>query len=186
MGNLLAIDPGNKESAFCVIRPWSDRYGPYAPERYDKLPNKELADRLLWEEIDYRDVVIEKAICRKWAGKEVSDTATWAGVFAGICKGVAHNDFGNVYLISRSKVRWFICGGRKANDSIIIDRLINRFIPGLYQRLERKEITRNAMLDLAKKGFFRDFHSDIWQAYALGVTCIDLLKAGERAHVEEI
>lgn len=158
---ILAIDPGPIESGYVIIS------GTQAIINAEKQPNDEIYDKM--RRIVLTHVIIEECICRKWAGREVSDAAFVAGRFYQASKmlGVP------VQLITRSKVRWHICGSKDGNDSKIIDRLISRKCPGLYNQYVDKEISRQKLQNAAKKEFFKGFKSDIWQAYALAITFLE-------------
>ena len=72
---LLAIDPGPLESAYCYVT--SDTYNVLAK---GKLENEEI--RSIVRHGAYDACVIEECIARKWAGREISDTAFESGRIA--------------------------------------------------------------------------------------------------------
>ena len=114
------------------------------------LQNYDVTDNLI--------LAIEKPVCRKWAGSDISETAIWTGVFkASFC--------GRVELITRSKIRWHIVGEKKANDKMVRASLIERIHP-------EYNIHKNP-------GPLEGIVEDIWQALAVAVTCYDLIKKGE-------
>ena len=158
---IIAIDPGPKESGMVVIE---DEFTMF-PDVFGKLDNKELGE-VITSQVK-ADIVIEKPVCRKWAGREVSDTAIVTGWLAG-------QTYLPVYLLTRSKVRGhFKCmrGGDKAVKSVLIER----FAPGV--RNYGKGIKGEA-------GFFYGFVSDVWQAYALGVAYLDMWNGQEKKDIE--
>ena len=166
---ILAIDPGPKESGYVVISQT------YHVINSAKIPNDIL--HALIDDFLLTEAVLEEAVCRKWAGREVSDTAFQAGRFHyQLCDKLD----GDVTLLNRSKVRWHITGVRKSNDSKVIDSIIKRFQPSAWAEDERGELSRPSMLKIARANNLRGFTKDVWQAYALAVTYLDL-KRGKDA-----
>lgn len=138
---IMSIDPGLTKSGYVVSNK-------LIPKECGKIDNDSLIDLLHSKyEIGLDLTIIERPVCRKWAGSEVSDTAIWCGRFieASPCL---------VSLINRQKVRMVLVG-KTANDSKIRKYLINRFEPGYT---------------LKEPGMFEGFHDDVWQAFALTVT----------------
>lgn len=160
---ILAIDPGPKESAYCYV----DSNG-YKPLHTGKLFNEHL--REIVEHGSFDQLVIEECIARKWAGREISDTAFEAGRFAECAHRKRCNGF---HLISRSMVRGHLTTEKRGGDAIMIQELILLFEPKFYFQWVHEEISRPKMIIEAKKGFFKGFKGDIWQAFALAVTFIN-------------
>jgi hypothetical protein len=108
-------------------------------------------------------LVIEKPICRKYAGADISNTAIWTGVFWN-----AWPNFNDVVLIGRQAVKMNLVG-KKGNDSKIRDYLIKRFDQDSFRE------TKSGVWKLKLEGskWFDGFIKDIWQAYALLVYFID-------------
>ncbi len=145
---ILSIDPGNIESAFCLIDKET-----YKPIKFGKIRNEELLN-IVKDEF-YDDFVIEMiASYGMPVGKEVFDTCVWIGRFiqASYCYG---------FYIYRKEEKLNLCGSMKAKDSNIRQALIDRF--GVVG-------TKKA------KGWFYGFKKDIWSAYAVGVTWLDKQK----------
>ena len=158
---IIAIDPGPVQSGIVVI---PDEFNIY-PSIGQKMDNSEVAawiDRQV-----HGDIVIEKPVCRKWAGREVSDTAIVCGYFAG-------RTYLPVYLITRSKVRGhFKC--TRGGDKAVRDCLVERFAPGV----------RNHGKGLKDSpGFFYGFNNDILQAFAVGITYIDMWNNQKKKDIE--
>jgi len=158
---ILAIDPGPTESGFVVI---SDNEEIIKCRKW-----KNHLVHTLMDTSPLTHVVIEECICRKWAGREVSDSAFEAGRLYQHALDIV--GLPCVDLITRSKVRWHICGARQANDSIIISKLIERKCPVLHDTWTG---SRQKLLNAAKDEFFNGFSGDMWQAYALALTFLDL------------
>lgn len=95
------------------------------------------------------------------AGSDVFDTCVWIGRFIQHYKAMGVR----VYTLKRQAVKLNLCGTPRARDSNITQALVDRFAKG----------HRNFGKGTKKEpGFFHGFQKDIWQAYALGVTSIDI------------
>ena len=146
--NILAIDPGNIESAYCLIDKES-----YKPIEFGKIDNNELIIKM--EVLDYDFMAIEMIASYGMAvGASVFDTCVWIGRFIEKCE----TDY---YYIYRKEEKINLCGSMKAKDSNIRQALIDRF----------------GEVGIKKSpGFFYGFKKDIWSAYAVGVTYLDKIK----------
>jgi hypothetical protein len=161
---ILAIDPGLKMSGYSLIAETTPE--PYLPVEFGKIENSELAGLIPCMNVQGGSMVIEKPVCSRYSGSEISETAIQCGFFA------ARADSSSVYLITRSKVRGKLIGrpsGGKTIDSQLISYLVERFSPEAPNR------GKGTKKDPA---WFYGFHSDIWQAYALGVVFIDMKNGG--------
>ena len=151
---ILAIDPGNIESAYCIIEKET-----YKPIEFGKIDNYKLLKQIgLFKNIDC--IVIEKvASYGMTVGKEVFDTCEWYGRF--IQKYCDTNDNLNIEYVFRKDVKINLCNSMKAKDSNIRQSLIDRFgVVGIKKN----------------PGWFYGFKKDIWSAYAVGITYLDRLK----------
>ena len=92
--------------------------------------------------------------------RSVFDTCVWIGRFTQYfyAEGV------QAATMKRGEVKMALCGTMKAKDPNITQSLVDRFTPNVknYGKGTKK-----------KPGFFYGFKSDIWAAYAVGVTFID-------------
>jgi hypothetical protein len=147
---LLAIDPGNVESAYVT----TDL--DYKIYEFRKLDNAEMIDIL--KSFTGDCVAIEGIASYGMAvGKEVFETCVWSGRFIQTVL-----DRNTVLLpIFRKAVKMNLCGSARAKDSNIIQALKDRF---------GDKGTK------ANPGWFHGFKADCWQAYALAVTYIDMMK----------
>lgn len=163
---ILSIDPGPAESAY--IRVFTN----FKHIEKGKVNNEILLNALRRNQFGQSITVIEELIAYNRCGREISDTAFQAGRLAEAA--------GEYCLISRAKVRGHLCG-RGGTDSKVITALIERFEPEIYNLWDENKNTmsRAKMLNAAKEGFFHGFKEDIWQAYALGVTFVDLEEGGK-------
>ena len=156
---ILAIDPGNEQSAYVVI----DK--DLEPIRFAKIDNAELMGLIKSGEFkDCDHLAIEMIASYGMAvGQTVFDTCVWIGRFIEAVKaqGMEYE------LIYRKEVKMNLCNTMRANDSNIIQALVDRFAPNV--RNKGKGIKSD-------KGFFYGFRADIWQSYAVGVTYHDTFK----------
>ena len=154
---ILAIDPGNVESAYCFISEEN-----YKPLHFDKVENQKLLE-IIEEYKEFIDkAAIEMVASYGMAvGKTVFDTCVWIGRFVQKLKDLEVKDYKFIY---RKDVKMNLCHSMKAKDSNIRQALIDRF--GIVGT--KKE-----------QGFFYGFKSDIWSAYAVGITYLDKEKLGE-------
>ncbi len=160
MNFVLAIDPGNIHSGITVINKET-----YKPALTGKLRNDDI-ERVVFNHFATQnvEVVIEQIACYGMAvGREVFDTATWSGRFIEIFTRRGWT----VEFLPRMTVKMNICHSPKAGDQNITQALADRFAPG---EKSKGKGTKKA------PGWFYGFAADIWQAYALGVTYIDMKK----------
>ena len=154
---IIAIDPGNIESAYCVIDSKT-----YKPLEFDKIKNETL-EVGFWNQNQYKidKLVIEMIASYGMAvGKEVFDTCVWIGRFIELASLQAIE----VEYIYRKDEKMNLCHSMKAKDSNIRQALIDRF-----GQVGTKK----------NPGWFYGFKKDIWSAYAVGVTYLDKIKESE-------
>lgn len=147
---LIAIDPGPLKSAYVVME--SD----YKHLEFGIVENYKLLDICKAENINNTDLVIEMIASYGMAvGAETFETVFWIGRFWQIFDG-----FDSLRTrIYRKDVKMNLCNTMRANDSNIRQALIDRFgVVGTKK----------------DKGFFYGFSKDIWAAYAVGATYLDL------------
>lgn len=144
---ILAIDPGNIESAYCLIDKET-----YKPVEFGKIKNEELLYKLETYEHLNRFLTIEMVASYGMpVGKEIFDTCVWIGRFIQVLdKGFT--------LVYRKDVKINLCNSMRAKDSNIRQALIDRFgVVGTKKN----------------QGWFYGFKADIWSAYAVGITYLD-------------
>lgn len=153
---LLAIDPGNTESAYVII----DEHR--RPVEFAKIDNHTLRGRLL-DLVPRTDrTVIEMVSSYGMAvGADVFETCVWIGRFQ---ESAYRWDFHLPELITRGPVKLHHCHSRKAKDSNIVRALVDRFAPG------QSNFGKGTK---AAPGWFYGFSKDVWQAYALAVYAAD-------------
>lgn len=156
---ILAIDPGNIESAYCLIDTKT-----YKPIEIGKISNYEMVKKI--ETLEYQMLAIEMiANYGMRVGKTVFDTCVWIGQFIA---NVLYKDKDiKTEYVYRKDVKINLCRSMRAKDGNIMQALIDRFAP--YTRNHGKGIKSDP-------GWFYGFSADIWQAYAVGVTYLDNIK----------
>lgn len=157
MTKLLAIDPGSSESAFVLM----DQVTCHASE-FGKIPNEEMRSQLLRYRINTKQLAVEMiASYGMPVGREVFDTCVWIGRFLEAWESLG----GTAALVYRKDEKMQICGSPRANDATIRQALIDRYA---YNVPNKGKGTKS------DPGWFYGFKADIWQAYAVGVTYLDM------------
>lgn len=154
---ILAIDPGNIQSAYCLIDEET-----YKPTKFGKVDNEELLHMISSHKIfnHCKKIGVSIEMVASYGmpvGKEVFDTCVFIGRLTERLKFATDE----VNYIYRKDVKINLCNSMKAKDSNIRQALIDRF---------------GEVGTKANKGWFYGFKADIWSAYAVGVTYLDKLK----------
>lgn len=161
---LLAIDPGDVQSAFCFID-----IETYKPLYFAKEENNEVMTHILkyikgskTAVSNVQNAAIEMVASYGMAvGKSVFETCRQIGRFAERLELIRVN----VDYIYRKDEKLCICGQMKAKDSNIRQALIDRFAQFDF---------KNGKGSIKNQDWFYGFKADCWQAYAVGVTWIDV------------
>jgi hypothetical protein len=148
---ILAIDPGNVESAYVLVEDDLSRV-----VEKGKVENFELVDiilRIRDEHSSLEHIAIEMIASYGMAvGKTVFETCVWIGRFAQLIRV----EFGvEPEFIYRSEEKMCLCHSMKAKDSNIRQALIDRF---------------GEVGTKKNPGYFYGFKKDIWSAMAVAVT----------------
>jgi hypothetical protein len=161
MPRVLAIDPGNTESAYVFID------GERRPVVFGKLPNAELLTALRRPGVvgDEHVAIEMVASYGMSVGADVFETCVWIGRFT---EALAHHTGREPALIKRHPVKIHHCHAVNASDANIKQALIDRFASGVRNHGKGTK---------AAPGWFHGFHSDVWQAYALAVYVADTWEA---------
>lgn len=160
---ILAIDPGNTESGWCVIDADTRE-----PLHFGKTPNEQLRLKILAGAPDVEagmSVVEMVASYGMSVGADVFETCVWIGRFSEAIRGNWY-PFSEPHLVYRRDVKLHHCHSAKANDSNIRQALVDRFAAGQPNHGKGTK---------AKPGWFYGFRADVWQAYALAVYAADTL-----------
>jgi len=157
---ILAIDPGNIDSAYVVL----DKN--LVPIRFEKINNNELMEKIKKREFsDCNHLAIEMIASYGMAvGKSVFETCVWIGRFSEALKNIEQLDDKWVY---RKDVKMNLCNSTKAKDSNVTQALVDRFA---------NNPKNNGKGTKKEPDFFYGFRADVWQAYAVGVTYSDIVK----------
>ena len=158
MKKLIAIDPGPVNSGVSIIE--AETYRPILAGKFDN----ESVMEIVADHVSESRVVIEMVGhygTGMPAGKDVFETCILIGRFIEIFlqAGLV------VETMPRRTAKLNLCGSMRAKDSNVRQALVDRFAPG--ERNYGKGTK-------AQPGFFYGFSADAWQAYALGITYIDM------------
>lgn len=149
---VLAIDPGNTESAYCFIDAET-----LEPGLFGKVPNNQLLSVINLS--SYGFIVIERIASYGMAvGRDVFETCEWVGRFTQAAIPAVAD------YIYRKEEKLHICGSPKAKDASIRRALIDRFA---------QHDLKNGKGTKAHPDWFYGFHADVWAAYAVGLTYIE-------------
>ncbi|MBR5303430.1 MAG: hypothetical protein IKU37_01220 [Candidatus Gastranaerophilales bacterium] len=152
---ILSIDPGNIESAYCII----DK-DTYTPIEFGKIDNHSMLIKL--NELQYDKLIIEMIASYGMAvGASIFDTCVWIGRF------IQKRKCPDYEYIYRREEKMNLCHSMKAKDSNIRQALIDRFA---------KFDFKNGKGTKKDKDFFYGFKKDVWSAYAVGITWLDKQK----------
>ena len=152
---ILSIDPGPTESAYVLMDI------DLKPQEFGKIPNDEMIsviDNICFHEKGTQVVIEMIASYGMPVGQTVFETCVWIGRFI----EVAGDSF--VQYIYRLEEKTNLCHNSQAKDSNITHALIDRFA---QHDIKRGKGTK------ANPDWFYGFKSDIWAAYAVGVTYYD-------------
>ena len=148
---LLALDPGNTESAWLLYDTATGR-----PTSWAKEPNPFVLTRL--DTIDADELVVEMVASYGMAvGAEVFDTCVWIGRFLERWDPTPHR------LIYRPDIKLHLTQTRRAKDANVRQALIDRYGPGKALAIGLK----------ATPGPLYGLSGDCWSALAVAVTAAD-------------
>lgn len=156
---ILAIDPGNEQSAIVLLT--DDTLKPIWHEKERNVVI--LNERIPALVNRYRpDVAIEMVASYGMAvGKSVFDTCVWIGRFWEACRNAPRRE-----LIYRIDEKINLCKDSRAKDANIRQALIDRFA---------LNIPNGGKGTKKNPGFFYGFSADQWAAMAVGVTYADMI-----------
>lgn len=153
---ILAIDPGNEESAYVLVETPSLKV-----IEFGKQKNKNIQSYI--HLLAFDEVAIEMVACYGMpVGQTVFDTCRWIGRYEEYF--ISERRI-KPQLIYRRDEKLNLCGTARAKDSNIIQALVDRFAP--HDTNKGKGTKKNP-------GWFYGFSKDVWQAYAIAVTYYDL------------
>ena len=168
---VIAIDPGNQKSAYCIIDVDTLR-----PLMFGILSNEELRKEIRAMKFEEEDGAAVEMIQSygNLIGKDVLDTVFWIGRFYEVlCRKV----YRKPELIYRMQEKMHICHDSKAGDPNIRRALIDRFA---------KHDFKHGKGNAKEQDWFYGFKDDIWAAYAVGLTFIETIyQKNERSKENE-
>ena len=148
---VLAIDPGNRKSAWCMIDGETLK-----PLSFGKEGNQVVLDAV--QHLSYDSIVIERVASYGMAvGRDVFETCEWVGRFTQAAR--VPPDY-----VYRQEEKLHICGDSRAKDTNIRRALIDRFA---------KHDIKNGKGTKKNPDWFYGFSADVWQAYAVAVTYVE-------------
>ena len=163
---LLAIDPGDEYSAFVFMD-----IETYKPLYFAKEKNEEAINHMIEYIKGYGTfgVNIKNIACEMIAsyGMGVGAHVFWTCVVIGKFTTLLEQAGCKVDYIYRVDERMNLCKTMKAKDSNIRIALVDRFAK--FDKRSGKGTKKNP-------DWFYGFSADCWQAYAVGVTWIDIQK----------
>lgn len=152
---IFAIDPGNTESGYAVIR-----MPDFKVIRKEKINNNELLKIIPIITASIDDFAIEMVASYGMpVGKDVFETCVWIGRFIQKARPKLH------HFVYRKDEKICLCGSLKAKDSNIRQALINRY--ATFDFKNGKGVKKNP-------DTFYGVSKDIWQAIAVGVTYYEI------------
>ena len=148
---VLAIDPGNRQSAWCMIDGETLK-----PLSFGKEENQVVLDAV--QQRSYDSIVIERVASYGMAvGRDVFETCEWVGRFTQAAS--VPPDY-----VYRREEKLHLCGDSRAKDANIRRALIDRFA---------QHDLKNGKGTKKNPDWFYGFSADVWQAYAVAVTYVE-------------
>ena len=148
---VLSIDPGNRQSAWCMIDGETLK-----PLSFGKEGNQVVLDAV--QQRSYDSIVIERVASYGMAvGRDVFETCEWVGRFTQAAR--VPPDY-----VYRQEEKLHICGDSRAKDTNIRRALIDRFA---------QHDIKNGKGTKKNPDWFYGFSADVWQAYAVAVTYVE-------------
>ena len=155
---VIAIDPGNTQSALCIID--ANTLRPLEILLAENNEVRKFIKELQTDEFDYAAIEMLQSY-GNLIGKDVLDTAVWIGRFYEVLKRKLGKDPTMIY---RKEEASHICQSSRAGDSEIRRALIDRFCTHDF---------RSGRGTIKNPDFFQGFKKDLWAAYAVGLTYIE-------------
>lgn len=159
---IFAVDPGNTESGFAIIR-----MPDFALCEFGKLQNDRLLEMLeRYSRAKSCDVFAIEMVASygMTVGKDVFETCVWIGRFIQAIHPKGHT------FVYRKDEKICLCGSLKAKDSNIRQALIDRYARFDFKTGKGTKKNPDTFYGVSK---------DAWQAIAVGVTCYETQKEKE-------
>ena len=158
---IFAIDPGNIQSGFALIR-----MPDFTLYEFGKVQNEvllEMLERYSQSKIIHSFAIEMVASYGMAVGKDVFETCVWIGRFVQAIHPRKHT------FIYRKDEKMCLCGSMKAKDSNIRQALIDRYSKFDFKTGKGTKKNPDTFYGVSK---------DAWQAIAVGVTYYENLKDG--------
>ena len=155
--NVFSIDPGNEQSAWCLM---NDKYELI---KFAKQPNKEVMENMLQILVDNEAdcIVIERMQSYSMGvGATTFITCEWIGRFSQEAEKCVP-----VHYLFRKDEKMYLCQTMKANDAAIRHALIDRFA---------KKDFKNGRGTKKDPDYFYGVSKDCWSAIAIATTFLDM------------
>lgn len=158
---VLAIDPGNVESAYAFLRMEN---GALILGDFAKVENAVLLDMVrIYREPGMAAAIEMIASYGMPVGREVFETCVFAGQLREAMRDVP------VHYVYRRDVKLNLCNSPRAKDTNVRQALIDRYA---------KHDFKNGRGTKKNPDFFHGVSRDCWAAIAVGVTYLDKLNTG--------
>lgn len=154
MATMLALDPGNRETGWCIVDTITR-----APVQGGKDENTLVSGIVSGGAFTVAAIEIIESYGMA-VGRDVFETCEWIGRYKQLLddRGVPY------HIVTRKEEKLNICGSPRANDTTIRHALIDRFASHDF---------RSGKGTKANPDFFYGFRADQWSAYAVATTAID-------------
>lgn len=159
---LIAIDPGDVQSGYVKVAYDCSTFEVKKIIDKGKVENSQIYDVL---NTDYSyDLAVEMIASYGMAvGATVFETCVKIGQFIQFALDVGYAE--DIQRVYRKDEKLTLCHSLKAKDANITQALIDRYAPG---QPNMGKGTKN------NPGFFYGFKKDVWQAFAVAVTYLDM------------
>lgn len=153
MSMILALDPGNEQTAFCLL------YNAM-PVQWATIANHQLANDIRMKRWPPEGVTLAVEMIASYGmpvGREVFETCVWIGRFIEAWQTIGGSTARFVY---RKDVKMHLCNTMKAKDANVRQALIDLYGPGKDKAIGKK----------GAPGPLYNVHGDEWSALAVAVT----------------
>lgn len=166
---ILALDVGTTETGYAVVESESRK-----PLVFGKILNEDLLEAIE-HKLTFDKMVYEQFVSYGMpVGSTTLESIKWNGRFIQKVKDLYPSV--DIYNITRVEERKIICNSMKSGDMEVKHALIERFAP----------LTSNYGKGTKKnKGFFYGFSKDVWSAYAVATTYLDLIGTKDEKKVSD-
>jgi hypothetical protein len=166
---ILAIDPGNKQSAYCFYDPDTRTLSGCGI-----VLNDDMLGIIMAAAANGNDLAIEKIAAMGMAvGAEVFDTCEWIGRFVERYATYSGSGTQNIHMVKRAEEKIHLCGSMRAKDPNIRQAILDRY-GGREAAMGHKASKKRP----AAPGPLAGVKDDIWSALAVAITAAETMGAG--------